>query len=707
MRARVPDREGTVVRHGVETAYEIFGDEHHASVLLLPAWSIVHSRLWKAQIPALARHYRVISFDGRGNGGSGRPSGADAYQPDEYVADALGVLDAAGVERAAIAGVSFGGYLALLLAARHPERVAGACFIAAAVPFLEEGLPPGLLADFEIDRDTYIGWEQQNRHAWQRNYRRFLDFFFSECFPEPHSTKHIEDCVAWGLETTPEVLVDTVDARSLGIGPLLGAGIDELCRAVTCPTLHLHGDRDAIVPHAWGARLAAELRGDLVTIEGGGHLPQARDPVLVNDLMLDFLARILPRPPHRRRWVRALHRPKRALYVSSPIGLGHAQRDIAIADQLRLLQPELQIDWLAQHPVTTVLGAHGETVHPASALLASESAHIEAESHEHDLHAFQAIRNMDDVLVANFGVFQTLLEEEHYDLVIADEAWDLDYFLHENPERKRCSFAWMTDFVGWLPMEHGGDREARITADYNAEMIEHVARFKRVRDRSIFVGDPDDIVPATFGPDLPAIRDWTVQHFDFSGYITGFQPPSGSDREDLRARLGYRPDESVCIVTVGGSGVGASLLKKVIAAQPLVKDLVPSLRMVVVAGPRVDPGCLDPPADVEVRAYVPDLYQHLSVCDVAVVQGGLTTTMELTAGRRPFVYFPLANHFEQQYHVRHRLDRYGAGIAMDYASSTAHDIAESIAKALGSPVDYVGVKNDGAARAAALLADLI
>jgi pimeloyl-ACP methyl ester carboxylesterase len=78
MRARVPDREGTVVRHGVETAYEIFGDEHHASVLLLPAWSIVHSRLWKAQIPALARHYRVISFDGRGNGGSGRPSGADA-----------------------------------------------------------------------------------------------------------------------------------------------------------------------------------------------------------------------------------------------------------------------------------------------------------------------------------------------------------------------------------------------------------------------------------------------------------------------------------------------------------------------------------------------------------------------------------------------------------------------------------------------------
>lgn len=174
-----------------------------------------------------------------------------------------------------------------------------------------------------------------------------------------------------------------------------------------------------------------------------------------------------------------------------------------------------------------------------------------------------------------------------------------------------------------------------------------------------------------------------------------------------RAHLGYRPEETVCIVTVGGSGVGASLLKKIIAAQPLIKNLVPGLRMVVVAGPRIDPGRLDPPADVEVRTYVPDLYQHLSACDVAVVQGGLTTTMELTATRRPFVYFPLANHFEQQYHVRHRLDRYGAGIAMDYATSTTHDIAESIANALSSPVDYVCVQSDGAARAAGLLADLL
>ncbi|HEY6426635.1 MAG TPA: alpha/beta fold hydrolase [Acidimicrobiales bacterium] len=707
MRATEPDRAGIVVRNGVEVAYEVFGMDHPTTVMLLPAWSIVHSRLWKAQVPALARRHRVITFDGRGNGKSGRPPGSQAYEPDEYAADALAVLDATATEEAVVAGVSFGGYLALLLAARHPDRVAGACFIAAAVPFLEEAVPEGLLADFEVEQDSYVGWEQHNRHSWQRDYRGFLEFFFAHCFPEAHSTKQIEDCVAWGLETTPEILADTVDARTSGIAPLIGEGIERLCRDVACPTLHVHGDEDDIVPYAWGARLAAELGGQLVTIRGGGHLPQARHPVLVNELLLDFAGSVAPAPPRARTWTRALRRPRRALYVSSPIGLGHAQRDLAIAQQLRLLRPDLQVDWLAQHPVTKVLADHGERVHPVSALLASESAHIESESHEHDLHAFQAIRDMDEILVANFGVFQSLLEEEHYDLVIGDEAWDLDYFLHENPEHKRCSFAWMTDFVGWLPMEQGGEHEARLTADYNAEMIEQVERFKRIRDRAIFVGDPEDIVPAAFGPGLPAIREWTQQHFEFAGYVTGFEPPTDAARADLRAALGYHPADVVCIVTVGGSGVGESLLTKVVAAHPFLRELVPGLRMIVVAGPRIDPGRLGAAPDAEVHAYVPDLYKHLSVCDVAVVQGGLTTTMELTAGQRPFVYFPLANHFEQQHHVRHRLDRYGAGIAMDYASCTPEDIAMAVAKALASPVDYRPVATDGAARAGALLAELL
>jgi predicted glycosyltransferase len=407
-------------------------------------------------------------------------------------------------------------------------------------------------------------------------------------------------------------------------------------------------------------------------------------------------------------WTRALGRGRRALYVSSPIGLGHAQRDVAIAEELRLIHPDLEIDWLAQHPVTAVLESRGERIHPMSAELASESAHITAESSEHDLNAFQAIRRMDEILLANFMVFYDAVQDGEYDLVIGDEAWDIDHYLHENPEIKSTAFAWMTDFVGWLPMPAGGAREAYVTADYNAEMIEHVERFPRIRDAAVFVGDPDDIVPDAFGPELPRIRDWTERHYGFSGYVTGFDPaPLVERRDELRREFGYHDDERVVIVTVGGSGVGESLLRRVVAAYPEARRRVPGLRMIAVAGPRIDPASIAAPAGVEVRGFIPNLYQHLTVCDLAVVQGGLTTTMELTAARRPFLYFPLRNHFEQNRHVRHRLERYRAGRCMDYETSSPEVIAEAIAIEIERVPDYLPVATDGARRAAKLIAPLI
>ncbi len=433
-------------------------------------------------------------------------------------------------------------------------------------------------------------------------------------------------------------------------------------------------------------------------MEGSGHGPHVRDPVKVNLVLRDFVA-----PPPRPSWVRGRSRRKRALYVSSPIGLGHAQRDVAIADELRKLHPDLEIDWLAQNPVTKVLEARGERIHPASAFLANESGHIESESAEHDLHCFQAIRRMDEILLANFMVFDDLVRDEDYDLWIGDEAWELDYYLHENPERKRAAYVWLTDFVGWLPMEDGGNHEAFLTADYNAEMIEQIARFPRVRDRAVFVGDPIDIVPDSFGPDLPGIRDWTEQHYDFSGYVTGFDPAMLADR----AALGYRDDERVCIVTVGGSGVGGDLLRRVVAAFPEARQRVPDLRMIVVAGPRIDPETLPRHDGLEIRGYVHELYRHLASCDLAIVQGGLTTSMELTAAGRPFLYFPLRHHFEQNFHVRHRLARYRAGRCMDFDSDGPTEIAAAIAEEIGREVAYAPVETGGAARAASLIADLL
>jgi predicted glycosyltransferase len=313
---------------------------------------------------------------------------------------------------------------------------------------------------------------------------------------------------------------------------------------------------------------------------------------------------------------------------------------------------------------------------------------------------------MDEILINNFMVFSDLVEEEPYDAWVGDEAWELDYFLHENPELKRSPYVWLTDFVGWLPMPDGGDREAMLTADYNAEMVEHIARFPRLRDRALFVGNPQDVVPDALGPALPGVREWTEKHFDFVGYVTGFNPADVADTAAVRAELGYADDEKVCIVTVGGSGVGTHLLRRAIAAYPEAKLRVPELRMVVVAGPRIDPASLPNQPGLEIRAYVHDLYRHLAVCDLAVVQGGLTTTMELTANRRPFLYVPLRHHFEQNFHVRHRLDRYAAGRCLDYDDTTPDRLAAAIVEELGRTVDYRPVETDGAARAATRIAEL-
>jgi predicted glycosyltransferase len=221
--------------------------------------------------------------------------------------------------------------------------------------------------------------------------------------------------------------------------------------------------------------------------------------------------------------------------------------------------------------------------------------------------------------------------------VIGDESWDVDYFLHENPELKNFSFAWLTDFVGWLPMPGLGEREALLTADYNAEMLEQRARNRRVRDKQVFVGNPDDVVNVSFGPGLPNIREWTVANYDFAGYVTGFTPPTPEEIATSRRELGYGADEVLCLVTVGGSGVGEPLLRRVLDAVPAARARVPELKFLVVTGPRIDPGSLPTVEGADLRGYVPDLHLRMAAADLAVVQGGLTTTMELAAARVPFL----------------------------------------------------------------------
>jgi pimeloyl-ACP methyl ester carboxylesterase/predicted glycosyltransferase len=706
-RARYPDDEGFIERDGVRVFWESYGEGERA-LMFLPTWTLVHSRVWKAQIGYFARHFRVICFDPRGNGRSDRPQDPTAYAETEFAQDAIDVMDACGVDRAVVVALSRGAQRGMLLATEHPDRVAGMVFIGPMAPLSRLHSLPTRFIFHPLGRAltqkrplTTRGLGKFNLAYWRGDgYDDFVGWWAQRMLTEPHSTKQIEDVVAWSHDTDGRTL-----AASL-LGSLAAPGRRAqiaLANRVRCPVLVIHGTDDKVTPYADGRALAKITGGQVETVEGGGHLPHARKPVQVNLAIREFADVTARRDP-------TVHRSngrKRALFISSPIGLGHAQRDVAIARELRNLVDGLEIDWLAQNPVTRVLEGEGERIHPGSEHLANESRHIESESAEHDLHCFQAWRRMDEILVNNFMVFHDVAREERYDLWIGDEAWELDYYLHENPREKKAPYAWLTDFVGWLPMPDGGDHEAHLTADYNGEMVEHIAAHPTLRDRAIFVGNPDDIVDERLGPQLPMIREWTERNFEFAGYVTGFDPRSLGDRDELRHELGYRAGEKVCIVSVGGSGVGGHLLRRVIASFEDAKRLVPELRMIVVAGPRIDPQSLPRPDGLEVVAYVHNLYRHLAACDLAVVQGGLTTAMELTASRRPFLYFPLRHHFEQNMHVAHRLDRYGAGRRMDFDEADADAIADAIAEEIGRPVDYRDVETDGARRAAESLAELL
>jgi pimeloyl-ACP methyl ester carboxylesterase len=299
-RARLPDASGVVERDGVRVAWERHGNGD-PTILLMPTWSIFHARHWKLQVPYLARHYRVVTFDGRGNGRSDRPAGPAAYADTEFVADAAAVLDATRTDRAVVVGESMGAGYSVRFAVDRPDRTRAIALLGAALGVGDrpEGTPDiPADTDFEEPRDPDHddGWGRYNAHFWRRDWPGFAEWFVgTRVFSEPHSTKHIEDGVGWALETDPETMVATRRGPYLRrpadwpVPPSTEGRAIAFLRRVTCPALVIHGTDDRIIPISYARRIAAELHGRLVEIEGGGHAPHLREPVLVNRLIRQFV----------------------------------------------------------------------------------------------------------------------------------------------------------------------------------------------------------------------------------------------------------------------------------------------------------------------------------------------------------------------------------------------------------------------------------
>lgn len=288
MRAQEPSTCGQAVnpRDGVRLQYEVFGDEHAPrTVLCLPTWSLVHSRVWKMQVPFLARlGYRVVTFDGRGNGRSGRPE--TGYEAHDFAADAIAVMDRVGADTSTLLAFSAGCRWAAVLAVEHSTRVDGLTLVA---PSVTIGGPlrrlPASFTEAPPDRE---GWNKFNAVHWREDLPDFRRWFAERIFTEPHSTKGQDDIVAWSDDITPEMLTRT----------MLDSGMPwmrELWPRIGQPLLVVHGDEDEVTALSNTEELLAHLpHGELAVFEGSGHAPHLRDPVRFNLLLRSFLERMLP-----------------------------------------------------------------------------------------------------------------------------------------------------------------------------------------------------------------------------------------------------------------------------------------------------------------------------------------------------------------------------------------------------------------------------
>jgi predicted glycosyltransferase len=391
----------------------------------------------------------------------------------------------------------------------------------------------------------------------------------------------------------------------------------------------------------------------------------------------------------------------RLLFISGSLGLGHIGRDLEIARMLRKLNPNIEISWLADSPATTVLKEAGEKLLPEAELITHGNKKLESNAKNHQVNLTRWVMNMRKDWSENAKLVIEVIHREKFDLVIGDETYDLLIELLKDPNLKQFPFVIIYDFLG-LDRVTNSPLDVITTYYTNRLWTKVITNKPKVCNKTIFVGEIEDIQDKTFGFLLPSRREIAEKYFDFVGYILDFDPKDYMEKNKIREKLGYSKGP-LAVCSIGGTSAGKELLDLAIKAVPIVQKEIPKFQMLLVLGPDIPLDYVKPIDGVTVTGYLPNLYKHLAAADLAIVTGGGTITLELTALQKPFLYFPLENHFEQEIAVAQRCERHNAGIKMMFSKTTPRILAEKIVNNISKEVHYAKIPVDGARKAAEII----
>lgn len=396
---------------------------------------------------------------------------------------------------------------------------------------------------------------------------------------------------------------------------------------------------------------------------------------------------------------------KKILYISGSLGLGHITRDLAIAGELRKLIPGAEIVWLAANPASDVLVEAGERLVPGAEKYANENLSAEKAAKGSSLNILNYLLKSRKEWKKNIDFFLKLVSSEKYDLVIGDETYEINIALREHPEIKNFPFVLILDFVGLDAMTRNPLEQLGVYYWNRVWSHDYTHHKKPPYELAIFVGEPEDVPDKSFGFRLPNRREYARAFYTFVGYVFPFNPTEFTDKQKIKKSLGYGP-KPLLICSIGGTAIGKELLEFCGKAFDIVKKKRPDIHAVFVTGPRLAAESVNLPEGIEVKGFVPCLFEHFAACDIAVIQGGATSAFELAALHTPFIYFPLEGHCEQA-NVSRILTKRRIGIKMNLSSSSPEMLADKIVSTLGTNISFPAIPTDGARKAAEAITKLL